>query len=296
MTKLRAVKPEAIQKRLKLFIYGNAKVGKTTAAIQFPNAYFIDTETGAEQDKYIEILQQKESMVWSNREHKNDFDEILEEIKSLLTEKHNYKTVIIDPLTHLYDDLVDKCAEKLKNSSKEKDATGMEFGRHYSEASKKMKHLVRLLSRLDMNVIITSHAKNEYGNDMKILGTTFDCYKKMDYLFDLIIEVQKRGEKRIAIVKGSRVRGFEDTEQFPFSYEIMANKYGKEQLERDAIPVVLANIEQVKELTKLIELFKVPEEVYRKWLDKADAENLSEMSTDNIQKCIDLLNKKLTNQ
>ena len=45
-----------------------------------------------------------------------------------------------------------------------------------------MKHLLSLLLRLDMNVIITAHSKNEYGNNMVVLGQTFDCYKKLDYL------------------------------------------------------------------------------------------------------------------
>ena len=45
---LRARKPEAVQKRLKLFMFGPAGVGKTTAAIQFPNSYIIDCERGTE--------------------------------------------------------------------------------------------------------------------------------------------------------------------------------------------------------------------------------------------------------
>ena len=45
---LRARKPEAVTKRLKLFMFGPAGVGKTTAAIQFPNSYIIDAERGSE--------------------------------------------------------------------------------------------------------------------------------------------------------------------------------------------------------------------------------------------------------
>ena len=41
---LRAKKPEQIRKRLKLLMYAASGVGKTTAAIQFPKAYIIDTE------------------------------------------------------------------------------------------------------------------------------------------------------------------------------------------------------------------------------------------------------------
>jgi len=43
ISKLKAIKPEAVEKRLKLFVYGESGVGKTTASIQFPNSYIIDT-------------------------------------------------------------------------------------------------------------------------------------------------------------------------------------------------------------------------------------------------------------
>lgn len=282
MTKLRAVKPETIKKRLKALFYGGAGVGKTTAAISFPKPYLIDTEKGAENEQYVKLISDAGGVVFQT----SDFNEMLEEVKNLISEKHDYKTLIIDPLTTVYNDLLDKAAVKV----------GTEFGKHYGEANKSMKHLLNLLIRLDMNVIITSHAKNEYGDNLKVLGTTYDCYKKLDYLFDLVFEIQKRGKDRVGIVKKSRIATFADGEQFPFSYSSIASKYGKEVLERDAVPVILATIEQVSELNRLIELFKVPEEIYRKWLDKAEAENLSEMSTENIQKCIDSLNKKLTNQ
>ena len=51
---LRARKPEPQTKRLKLFMFGPAGVGKTTAAIQFPNSYIIDCERGSENyDKLV---------------------------------------------------------------------------------------------------------------------------------------------------------------------------------------------------------------------------------------------------
>lgn len=46
MSKLKAIKPEAKEKRLKMFVYGPAGVGKTMGCIQFPHAYIIDTENG----------------------------------------------------------------------------------------------------------------------------------------------------------------------------------------------------------------------------------------------------------
>lgn len=276
---LRAKKPEAIEKRLKALFYGNAGVGKTTAAINFPKPYLIDTERGAENDQYTKILADNGGVVFQTQ----DFSELLVEVKSLLSEKHEYKTLIIDPLTTLYNDLLDKSALKV----------GTEFGRHYGEANKCMKHLINLLMRLDMNVIITAHAKNEYGDNLKIIGTTFDCYKKLDYLFDLVFEIQKRGKERIGIVRKTRIETFPDAGHFPFCYDSIADKYGRGVLERDAAPQILATDGQVKELQRLIDLMKITPEVYQKWLDKSDSECWEEMPGDSISKCIDALTKKL---
>ena len=275
---LRGVKPESIKKRLKALFYGSAGVGKTTAAISFPKVYLIDTEKGAENDQYTNILQRSGGVVFQT----SDFDELMKEVKSLLTEKHEYKTLVIDPLTTLYNDLLDKSA--LKN--------GTDFGKHYSEANKKIKHLLNLLLRLDMNVIITSHAKNEYGQNMSVLGQTFDCYKKLDYLFDLVFEIQKRGKERIGIVKKSRIETFPDCEQFPFSYAEIAKRYGKDVLERDAVAEKLASKEQVEHLKYLVDLFKEPIDIVQKWLDKANAESFDEMNEDIINKLISHMENK----
>lgn len=276
---LRAKAPEAIQKRLKALFYGSAGVGKTTAAIQFPRPYLIDTEKGAENDQYTKILQKSGGVIFQT----SDFDELMSEVKSLLTETHEYKTLVIDPLTTLYNDLLDKSA--LKN--------GTEFGKHYGDANKQMKNLLNLLVRLDMNVIITSHAKNEYGQNLSVLGQTFDCYKKLDYLFDLVFEIQKRGKDRVGLVKKSRIESFPDTEHFPFSYDEIAKRYGRDILERDAVAQELATSEQIQELDRLCDLIKVPVEVCRKWLDKSGSETFEDMPKDAIQKCIDYLQSRI---
>ena len=279
---LRAKKPEAIEKRLKALFYGGAGVGKTTAAIQFPKPYLIDTERGAENDQYTKLLNKAGGVIFQT----SDFDELVREVTALLTEKHEYKTLIIDPLTTLYNDLLDKSAIK----------HGTDFGRHYSAANKKIEHLINLLYRLDMNVIITAHSKALYGQNMSIIGDTFDCYKKLDFVFDLVLEIQRRGKDRIALVKKSRIESFANCEPFPFSYGAIAKYYGKEVLERDAVAQELASKEQVKEVIRLIDLIKVPEEIYKKWLDKSGSEKWEEMPSESIQKCIDRLKSKISGE
>src|SRR5258708_15272035 len=150
---LRGKKPTEVTKRLKEFFYGMPKVGKTTAAINFPKVYLIDTERGSENKAYTDILEKNGGVIFQT----SDFNEILKEIKALMTEKHEFKTLVIDPFTMMYNDLVEKCAEELRSKAKESDATGMEFGRHIALADKRVRHMINLLYKLDMNVIITSH-------------------------------------------------------------------------------------------------------------------------------------------
>jgi len=276
---LKAKKPSAIECRLKALFYGCAGVGKTFAAIQFPKPYIIDTEGSTNKPQYVNLIEKSDGAVLMTV----DFDEMINEVRELLTTKHDYKTLILDSLTLAYNDLLEKAERKV----------GTDFGRHYGEANKRMKQLLNLLFRLDMNVIITSHSKNEYGQNLAVLGQTFDCYKKLDYLFDLVFEIQKRGSHRIALVKKSRFEAFKDSDTFPFSYDEIAERYGRHILERDAVAQELATTEQVCEIVRLIDLLKIPVETYQKWLDKGSSDGWEDMPKEAIQKCIDHLAAKI---
>lgn len=275
---LKGKKPAAIEKRLKCLFYGAEGVGKTTAGISFPRPYLIDCERGAENSQYIKLLEDNGGAILQTA----DFDELIVEIKTLLTEPHEYKTLIIDPLTIMYNDLVDKAALRF----------GTEFGKNYAEANKHIKYLLSLLTKLDMNIIITSHSKNEYAGNMVIIGNTFDCYKKLGYLFDLVLEITERGKERHAIVKKTRIETFPKGDSFKFSYDEVAQRYGREILERDAIAVELATPEQVEEFTMLLDDCEIEKETLDKWLAKCDAHAIEDMPKSYIQKAINHLNQE----
>lgn len=277
---LRAKKPEAVKKRLKLFMFGPAGVGKTTAAVQFPQSYIIDCERGSE--NYDKLIAKSGSVVFQT----NDIHEIVAEVKSLLTVEHEYRTLVIDPITTAYNDLIEKCELKV----------GSEFGRHYGKANKIMKRLSNLLMALDMNVVVTAHAKTEYGDKLQKLGFTFDGWKQLDYMFDLVLELsreKRKNGKRLAEVRKSRIASFPDLDVFDWSYAEIQNRYDLTELERHAAAVVLATPQQVKDLENLLSVAKLPEGTTDKWLAKAGVETYEDMPADAINKCIEYVKNRL---
>lgn len=274
---LRAVKPSAVTKRLKLFMFGPAGVGKTTAAIQFPNAYIIDCEGGTE--NYEKIITASGGVVYQT----TDIKETIAEVKSLLTERHEYRTLVIDPITTIYNDLLEKCEAQV----------GSDFGRHYGAANKEMKRLANLIHALDMNVIITAHAKTEYGQNLAKIGYTFDGWRQLDYWFDLVIELTKKGKKRHGVVRKTRIETFGDEEVFDWSYDTIKQKYDASVLERTAEVVKLASAEQVAEITDLLNVVRLPEGTVEKWFAKAKVEEWADLPADTIQKCLDYVKGRL---
>ena len=193
-TKLKAVKPVAKEKRLKMFVFGPAGVGKTTAAIQFPNAYIVDTEKGT--DFYAETIGKANSAVLQTFNPES----IKEELHILLTEKHDYKTLIIDPITQIYNAVQEKWTRIFeKNSKTEKEKEIGDFGmRYWGKVKGEFKSIQRLMLALDMNVIVTSHQKDVYGTNFSKVGVTFDSMRGDDYLFDLVFQVERIGKDLIA--------------------------------------------------------------------------------------------------
>ena len=274
---LRARKPEAVEKRLKLFMYGPAGVGKTTAAIQFPNSYIIDCERGCE--NYDKLVKASNSAVFQT----TDIHEVMAEVKALLTEKHDFRTLVIDPITPVYNDLLEKCELQV----------GSEFGRHFGAANKQMKRLANLIMALDMNVVITAHAKTEYGQNFSKLGYTFDGWRQLDYWFDLVVELGKKGKKRMARVVKTRIESFPDEEVFEWSYDAVRQRYDTKILEKEAEAMRLASDAQVREVKALLSVVRLPEGLVEKWFAKAGVEDWNDMPAEAISKCIEYVKNRL---
>ena len=275
---LRAKKPTNKTKRLKLFMYGDAGVGKTTAGLQMPKPYIIDAERGTE--NYHKKVNKIGGAVFNTTE----ILEVIDEVRKLSTEEHDFKTLVIDPITPLYFDLIDKCELEV----------GSEFGRHYGEANKYMKRLINLIMRLDMNVVVTAHAKVVYGDDMKKLGITFDGWKKLDYIFDLVLELRKQTPtKRYAKVVKTRIESFPDGETFEWNYDSLTERFSQAELERDVDVITTATAAQVTEIETLSEKLVDGSDAVTGFLRRAGVQQLLDLTEVQAQKVIDYFIKSL---
>ena len=290
---LKATKPEVKEKRLKLFLFGPPGSRKTTSALQFPNSVLIDMERGSEQ--YKKTIDKAGSVVLET----NNPDEVMEEVKTLLTEKHPYRTLIIDPVTIFYQALQDKWSRIFEAHAKtEKEKELQDFGmRYWGRVKSEYKSFLRMLLQLDMNLIVTSHQKDIYGPNMQKVGIGPDSMKGDNYVFDYVFRLNVVGDKAIAITEKQRSEPLEPQKfptEFEWNYSNFLKFYGSKIIEREAVAVPLASKKQVAEIMHLLEVVRVSDEDVTKLFTKHDVDSWNELTAEAIQKYIDALKKKIS--
>jgi hypothetical protein len=289
-SKLKAVDPKTAEpSKPKILIFGKPGVGKTWTSLDFPKVYYIDTEGGADLAHYTDKLKKAGGVYFGPDQGSLDFSEVISQIQALATEKHEYKTLVIDSITKVFQLEVAKEAERLGDKNA--------FGADKKPAIAMMRRLISWLTRLDMNVILISHEKPLWGIDAKgertEIGVTFDGWDKLEYELHLCLNIIKAGPNRLAKVKKTRLTGFPDGEGFQWSYEEFAARYGKDVIEKASKEIVLATPEQLAELTRLMDIVKTPDDLVAKWFAKANCEKFEEMDYDKIDAIIQSLTAKL---
>lgn len=293
-SRLKAVAPKQSEPvKPKILLYGKPGVGKTWGALDFPSVYFIDTEGGAKEGRYIQKLEAAGGVYFGPEHGATSFEEVLDQIKALATETHEFRTVVIDSISKLFALEIAREAERLQSEGKKN-----EFGADKKPAVGYMRSLVAWLVRLDMNAILIAHSKAEWGRDKSgervEIGETFDCWDKLEYELDLAMAIAKQGNSRIARVRKSRLGAFPDADNMPWSYDEFARRYGRDIIEKKSMQLVLATEDQVAEIGKLLETVKVPDNWQDKIFKAANVEAWSDMDTDKIAKSIDYLKERIS--
>jgi hypothetical protein len=296
LSRLRAKDPKAAEpSKPKVLIFGRPGVGKTWTAIDFPGVYYVDTEGGANLSHYTDKLAKSSGVYLGPEDGACEFKTVLEQIKALATEKHPYRTLVIDSISKLFNTAVALEADRLGDSNA--------YGADKKPAVAAMRQIVAWLERLDMNVILIAHEKEEWGarrnkkGDMErvVVGQTFDCWEKLEYELHLALRIMKddKSGKRTATVRKTRLTGFPEGDVFPWSYAAFAERYGKDIIEGAVNTLQLATPEQVTEVQRLIGAVKVDEDFVQKCFAKAGADRWEDLDTVQIQKTIDWLKGRI---
>lgn len=288
MSKLKAIKPKTAEpKKPAILVMGEAGVGKTWASLDFPKVYYIDVERGATNKNYTDKLEKSGGVYLGVEQGSQNFDEVLEQVRALRSEKHAYKTLVIDSFSKLFHIEIANEHERIKKAGK-KD----EFGASKKPAVAKSRELVGLMSSLDMNVILICHVKPKWA-DGEQSGIEPDAWEKLLYELDLVLHIKKQGGARKALIIKSRLEKFPESTAIDWSYPSFAELWGKDVIEQESKPVELATAEQLDKVSRLNEALKTTPEEVDKHLSWADVTKYQDMPSDKIKIVIERLEAKL---
>ena len=243
------------RKRLKLFLWGDSGVGKTTLALRFPKPVVIDMEGGTElygEDFNFDVISTTDS------------DQAMQAVDWLATNAHPYQTLIVDPVTIYWDALQRKWSDIFLRRNKGSKGFKYEYydlqPKDWLTVKAEFKEFVRKLLALNMAVVVTAREKTKYkdGSFMQAAGETFDGEKSLPYMFDVVLRLflDDAGKHWAQALKDRSNRL--PKEPFPAEFEAFAPLLSGEAEQRPApLP---ANDEQKQTIRRLLSELRVSEE------------------------------------
>lgn len=296
MSKLKAKAPGSVTPgHLKGVLFGKPGVGKTWTALSFPACYYVDVESGARLSHYTEKLVASGGVYLGPSEGSQDFETVINQIIALSTEKHPYKTLVIDSITKLFELEVSREAERLGS----KDA----FGASKKPAVAHMRRLVSWLGKLDMNCWLIAHETSEWGvidGQRAEIGKMPSIWPGLIYEIDLTLQIRMHSAKRRdAMVYKSRLTGFPQNDVVVLQdgldkgYDEIAARFGKDFIEAPSVAIDLATKEQTEQIKKLFAAMNLTDEQIEKGLSKRNVESIAELSSQDAATIINELKSKI---
>ena len=195
---------------LKIMVWGESGSGKSRFALSAPNPIVIDLEGStrlyaSEFDFYkAEINKQDERAV-------NSASLTMSLIKEIIEGKYpDRKTLIVDPVTDLLDCIEDVSAKKYEQMIGKKvgELNQLQKTKWYAYRRETTRTVLNQLKDVPMNLILVARAKNLWDTKdgkMQPVGLTYDALDIVEYLMDIVIQLEKSGDETKAIVKKSRI-------------------------------------------------------------------------------------------
>lgn len=227
---------------LKVMVWGESGSGKSRFALSAPNPLVVDLEGSTrlyagEFDFWkAEIDKNNQQACNSATLTKNLIQEILE------GEYTDRKTLIIDPVTDLLDCIEEICSKEYEKSIGKKVDTlnAVQKTKWYAYRRETSRKILNQLKDIPMNLILVARAKNVWDTKdgkMQPVGVTYDALEIVEYLMDIVIQLEKNGDEIRAIVKKSRlgnlpkvldVKNFDSIKQALESNQKLAEKAKEE--------------------------------------------------------------------
>lgn len=271
-------------KRLKMLIYGDTGTGKTRLSLAFPKPFVIDMEGGS--DWYVDEFDAKV-------QHATTPEEILPVLEKLNTSDHEFRTLVIDPITVYWEALQKKWSDIFLERNKggkgyKHDYYDLQM-RDWGTIKSELKDMFRRLTSLDMNVIIVAREKALYNQSMSVIGRTFDGPKGTDYWADVVVQAVREGDHYTAMVEKDRTNKL--PREFPMDIEVFAKAYG-DLLGMKSTPVAPARDEQLDTIVTLCTERDVSSDNFKRALAKYGVEDMHELSERQADDIIAKLEKK----
>ena len=278
---------EAAPSRCKMLLYGPPGCGKTYFACSWPAVYLIDCEGGGNLPQYTHLLAGGGGSYCGPEDGALDLDFLADQMGYLCTEKHGFKTVVIDSISKAFNAAVQGEAERLGS----RDA----FGASKKPAIRLQNRLLLLAAQADVNVIFIAHEKAVWGQDGQGQRTEIDrgpdVYEKVPYDLNLICRVKHGLAGRTATVQKSRLMAFEANDTFPLEFGEFQRRF-MSSLAAPAAVIQRASPHALAQLAHYFDMLKVPQDEQDKWLAKASASVWADISAEHAQKLISYYEKK----
>lgn len=230
------VAEETEGKRFKIFISGPPGCFKTRVALGLANngnrkepaLAVVDTEFGTDQYRGqfpFRFLQE------------NDPATVKAELKKMVANPGEVKTLSFDSFSEYYKALIDEWVERFLARELTSPGYKNEYytlqPRDYQHINRSASKVIRMLLASKLNLICICQLKDKWEN-MKVVGSVFDGYKRLPYYFDTIINVNKKGsDSWKAVVDGKDRSGcLKPNQEIPWEndeqiVEYLVGKFGQ---------------------------------------------------------------------
>lgn len=197
------------------FFYGETMSGKSYLANEFPAPIVLNTDGNAEANTVpsIQLVNEKDE---NGRITKSVIAQIGEILLALQTQKHTYKTVVVDVIDDVIEMIKIAVCDELTPAGRPrvKSLSEIPYGKGYDFFNQAITEMVIDLKALPMNVIYISRQVSEYddnGNATKDKPSLKDKYVNLiNGNSDLMIHTEKVGNNYNREVERKRKKYYMD--------------------------------------------------------------------------------------